>query len=175
MDETHEDGLPDEPRQNGGPAPPKDVPALKPGSTAAGNDIESREDVHAAVDLLVSMVNDADQLLPPQAVEGMTLTTDHPFSYATRQYAANVKNKLIRVLAMFGVEPMQVVGTDVDYVRHDGGGDRATEDSACHNKVAACLLTGFTKGGKVIRKPLVEVFQYHKPEQEGEVSPQEEG
>lgn len=176
MEKEREHELNENSREDAGVSPPGNAPMREHECECVEYCLESLVgNVHAVVFKLMNMVNDADQLLPPRVVEGVMLTADHPFSYAIRQNAANVRAKLLEALALLGVEPMQVVGTDVDYVRHDGGGDRPTKDPACHNKVAACLLTGFTKGGEVIHKPLVEVFQYQKSEQEGEISPQEEG
>ena len=161
-------------RENEGMTPWAADLVLDPGMDASQCVAVLETAVHEVIHKLMDRVNDADLELPPHAMESLELKPASVSPNAVLQRAAILRRKLLAVLALLGVEPIDEVGIVADYGRHQVCPGPITANPEHHNKVAVCLLTGFLRGGKVIRPALVEVFQYQEPEPQGEESPGEE-
>ena len=172
-------------------APPKEVPEEDGASPPEGEDtcqIDRPPGLHEgfnhegidkfdfldplareAADRLMDMVNAVEGDLLPRSMDFADLGPGSVLPYQVTQRAVIQRRKLLDVLDVYGVEPIDEVGVTVSFDRHFPGQERIVDDPSLHGVVSVCMLTGFMRGGVVFRPACVEVMRHiqdnHKDEQ----------
>lgn len=76
-----------------------------------------------------------------------------------RARSSGVAQRIEHGLASIGVRALRPDGAAFDPTRHEAGGTVPTDDRGLHGLVAETEVTGFTDHGRVLRVPVVTVYQ----------------
>jgi hypothetical protein len=80
-----------------------------------------------------------------------------------RARSDGVAERIERGLAGVGVLPVRPEGQPFDPARHEAAGAVPTDDPRLAGLVAATEVAGFTDHGRVLRAPVVTVYQQREP------------
>jgi hypothetical protein len=80
-----------------------------------------------------------------------------------RARSDGVAERIERGLAGVGVFPVRPDGEPFDPARHEAGGAVPTDDAGLAGLIAETEVVGFTDHGRVLRVPVVTVYQKREP------------
>lgn len=80
-----------------------------------------------------------------------------------RARSAGVAERIVAALATVGVAALRPDGEPFDPALHEAGGTVATDDAALDGRVAETEVIGFVDRGRVLRAPVVIVYQRKPP------------